>query len=124
MVKDTWCITYLRTGGDLWWDHAQLLMQVDQAIAIFEEAHPECVALFLFDHLSTHTLLGPDALCAFDMNKSNGGKQRKQKNTVIPMNNPSVECCRKLQKMTTKAGVLRACNRCLRSGGLMFVGCV
>ena len=92
MVKDARCITYPGTGGDPWWDHAQLLTQVNQAIAIFEEAHPECIALFLFDYSSTHASLGPDALRAFDMNKSNGGKQRKQKDTVILMNNPSVEC--------------------------------
>jgi hypothetical protein len=77
VVKDAQCIMYPETGSDLWWDHAQLLMQVDQAIAIFEEAHSECITLFLFNHLSTHTSLGPDALHAFDINKSNGGKQRK-----------------------------------------------
>ena len=74
MVKDTWCITYLGTGGDLWWDHVQLLVQVNWVMAIFEEAHPECVVLFLFDHSSTHALLRPDALHAFNMNKSNRGK--------------------------------------------------
>ena len=33
--------------------------------------------------------LPPDALKAFTMNKSNGGAQRKQKNTVIPQSNPN-----------------------------------
>ncbi len=75
-------------GTDTWWDHAQLLMQVDKAIEIFEETHPNCITLFVFDQSSTHALLGPDALHAFDMNRSNGGKQRKQKDTIIPMNNP------------------------------------
>ena len=117
MVKDAWCITYLGTGGDPWWDHAQLLVQVDRAMAIFEEAHPKCVALFLFDHLSAHTSLGPDALHAFDINKSNGGKQRKQKDTVIPMNNPSVECCGKPQKMTTKADVPKGLQQMLKEWG-------
>jgi len=84
MVKDAQCIMYPGTGGDPWWDHAQLLVQVDHVIAIFKEAHPECIALFLFDHSSVHALLRLDALRAFDMNKSNGGKQRKQKDTVIP----------------------------------------
>jgi len=28
---------------------------------------------------------------AFDINRSNGGKQRKQKDTIIPINNPKVE---------------------------------
>ena len=91
----------------------QLLVQVDWVIAIFEEVHPKCITLFLFDHSSAHTLLGPDALHAFDMNKSNGGKQRKQKNTVIPMNNPSVECHGKPQKMTTKAGMPKGLQQML-----------
>ncbi len=66
-------------------------MQLDKAIEIFEEAHPNCVALFVFNQSSMHALLGPDALCAFDMNRSNGGKQRKQKDTIISMNNPRPE---------------------------------
>jgi hypothetical protein len=74
MVKDTRCITYPGSAGDPWWDHAQLLAQVNRAIGIFKEAHPNCVVLFVFDHSSAHVSLGPDALRAFDMNKSNGGK--------------------------------------------------
>ena len=93
--KDARCITYLGLGGDPWWDHVQLLTQVEQAILIFEEVHPNCIGVFLFDHSSAHASLGPDALCMFDMNKSNGGKQRKQKDTIIPMNNPDIECCGK-----------------------------
>jgi hypothetical protein len=122
VVKDARCITYLGTGSDLWWDHAQLLAQVDHAMAIFEEVHPECVALFLFDHSSAHASLGPDALRAFDMNKSNGGKQRKQKDTVIPMNNPSVECRGKPQKMTTEAGMPKGLQQMLEERGFDIRG--
>jgi hypothetical protein len=43
-------------------------MQVDKAIVISKEAHPDCVTLFVFNQSSTHTLLGPDVLHAFDMN--------------------------------------------------------
>jgi len=68
VVKDAHCIIYPGVSGDLWWGHAQLLMQVDKAIAIFEEAHPNCVALFVFDQLSAHASLRPDALHAFDIN--------------------------------------------------------
>jgi len=49
IVKDTHCITYPGAQGDLWWDHTQLLAQVDKSIMIFKEAHPGCVALFVFD---------------------------------------------------------------------------
>jgi len=73
----------------------QLLAQVDWMILIFEEVHLRCIRLFLFDHSSAHASLGPDALHMFDMNKSNGRKQRKQKDTIIPMNNCYVEHHRK-----------------------------
>ena len=70
------------------------------ALSIFEEAHSGYCALFIFDQSSAHTSLRPDTLCAFDMNRSNGGKQRKLKDTVIPMSNPD-SCYRGLiQKMT------------------------
>jgi len=104
MIRDVWCITYPGAAGDPWWDHTQLLTQVNNAISIFEEAHPNCVSLFIFDQLFAHVSLGPDTLHAFDMNKSNGGKQRKQKDTVIPMNNCYVEFYGKPQKMTTETG--------------------
>ena len=72
MVKDARRIIYPGVGGDPWWDHKQLLMQVDKAIEIFEEVHPDCVRLFVFDQSSAHASLGDDALCAFDINQSNG----------------------------------------------------
>jgi|SRR5216683_7031139 len=68
VVKDARCIIYLGVSGNPWWDHKQLLMQVDKAIEIFEEAHPDCITLFVFDQLSAHALPGDDALRAFDMN--------------------------------------------------------
>ena len=74
IIKDARCITYPGTNGDSWWDLAQLLKQINKAISIFEEVHPGCCALFIFDQSSAHTSLGPEALCAFDMNKSNGRK--------------------------------------------------
>ena len=48
--------------------------------------------------------LPEDALKAFEMNKSNSGKQRHQKDTVIPDNNPTLEHHGKIQKMTTDDG--------------------
>ena len=74
----------------------QLLAQVDKVITIFKEAHLECEVLFLFDQSLAHASLRPDALHTFNMNKSNGGKQRKQKDTVIPMNNLCTQLGRKL----------------------------
>ena len=117
IVKDARCITYPGSHGDAWWDHTQLLVQVDKAISIFEEAHPNCIALFVFDHSSAHASLAPNALRAFDMNKSNGGKQRKQRDTVIPMNNPYPEFRGKLQKMTTETGEAKGLQQTLQERG-------
>lgn len=41
----------------------------------------------MFNQSYAHVSLGPDALKAFEMNKSDGGKQRKQKDAVIPQSN-------------------------------------
>ena len=122
IVKDARCIIYPGSGGDPWWDHTQLLAQVDKALVIFEEAHLGCVALFIFDQSSAHASLGPDALRAFDMNKTNGGRQRKQKDTVIPMNNPSVEHRGKPQKMTTDAGEAKGLKQVLEERGFDIAG--
>jgi hypothetical protein len=71
-------IIYPGSNGDPWWDTDQLLIQIKHAIQVFEKAHPNCVALFVFDQSSAHASLGPDALKASEMNKSDGGKQRTQ----------------------------------------------
>ena len=117
IVKDARCITYPGSGGDPWWDHSQLLAQVDKVITIFEEAHPGCVALFVFDQSSAHASLGPDALRAFDMNKTNGGKQRKQKHTKIPMSNPYPEFRGKDQRMLTEDGLAKGLQQTLEERG-------
>jgi hypothetical protein len=122
VVKDVRCIIYPGVGGDAWWDHNQLLMQVDKAIAIFEEAHPSCIALFVFDQSSAHASRGPDALHAFDMNKSNGGRQRKQKNTVIPMTNEHPEFRGKAQRMVTETGEAKGLQQTLEERGFNVQG--
>ena len=100
IVDEARKIIYPGSNGDAWWDTEQLLAQVKHAIEVFEKAHPNCITLFIFDQSSAHVSLGPDALKAFDMNKSDGGKQRKQHDTVIPESNPAVEHRGKVQKMT------------------------
>ena len=79
IVRDARTIIYPGTGGDPWWDHTQLLVQVDKAIDIFEEAHPGYVALFVFDQSSAHASLRPDALRVFDMNKTMGENKENKK---------------------------------------------
>ena len=87
IIEDARVIIYPGSNGDPWWDTKQLLAQIKSAIQIFDEAHPDCQALFVFDQSSAHASLPPDALKAFEMNKSKGGKQRKQRDTIIPESN-------------------------------------
>ena len=84
IIQDTQKIIYPGTNGDPWWDTKHLIDQIKSTIEIFEAAHPDCQALFIFDQSSAHASLPPNALKAFKMNKSNGGKQCKQCDTEIP----------------------------------------
>jgi hypothetical protein len=110
-------IIFPGSNGDAWWDHDQLLTQVKHAIEIFEKAHPGCTALFVFDQSSAHACLAPDALKAFEMNKSNGGKQRKQHDTVIPHSNPTEAVRGKIQKMTMENGDPKGLQQVLEERG-------
>ncbi|KAF8337206.1 hypothetical protein F5887DRAFT_1161111 [Amanita rubescens] len=91
ITRDARKIIYPGANGDEWWDCNQLLAQMKEAIEIFEAAHPGKQALFIFDQSSAHASLPPDALKAFEMNKSDGGKQRIQRDTIIPQSNPVAE---------------------------------
>jgi len=104
IVKDAHKIIYPGAKGDAWWDMDQLLKQMRDVINIFEEAYPTCQALFVFDQSSAHQSLGPDALNAFEMNKSDGGKQWRQRGMTIPQNSPLVHMHGKVQKMVTESG--------------------
>jgi hypothetical protein len=118
VTKEARQIIYPGSNGDPWWDCKQLIQQVkERAIPVFEEAHPGCQALFIFDQSSAHAALPPDALRAFDMNKSNGGKQRRQKDTIIPDSNPYPEYRGKLQKMTTDSGEPKGLQQTLEERG-------
>jgi hypothetical protein len=71
----------------------------------------------VFDHSSAHALLALDALHAFEMNKGNGGKQRRQRDTVIPMNNQCPKFRGKMQKMTTEASNVKGLKQTLEEHG-------
>ena len=87
------------------------------AIKIFEAAHPDCQALFIFDQSSAHASLPPNALKAFEMNKSNGGKQHKQRDTEIPQSNPDPRFRGQPQKMTTSSGKQKGLQTVLEERG-------
>ena len=116
ILKDAWYITYSGASGDPWWGHIQLLAQMDNTLSIFKELHPGCAALFIFDQSSAHASLGPDALYTSGMNKTNGGNQRKQMDTIILINNPHPAYCGMLQKMKTDSGEAKGLKQTVASG--------
>jgi len=123
MMKEARKVIYPGSNGDKYWDCEQLITQVEtQAIPTFELAYPGSQALFIFDQSSAHASLSPDALKAFEMNKGNGGKQRWQKDTIIPMNNPIVEHRGKIQSMTTTDGKQKGLEQTLQERGFDISG--
>ncbi len=117
VMRDSTKIIYPGSGGDAWWDAPQLLKQMEDVIQIFEAGHPGKQSLFIFDQSSAHASLPPDALKAFEMNKSDGGKQRIQHDTVIPNTNPVPEHRSKVQKMTLPDGRPKGLQRVLEERG-------
>jgi hypothetical protein len=117
IVKDARKIIYPGANGDPWWDTQQFLAQVKDAIAIHNEAHPDKIGAFMFDHSSAHGSHSPDALKAFEMNKSDGGKQRVQRDTIIPETNPCAKHRGKVQKMTLEDGTPKGLQRVLEERG-------
>ncbi|KAF9510740.1 hypothetical protein BS47DRAFT_1487299 [Hydnum rufescens UP504] len=122
VIRDARKVIFPGASGDSWWDTQQLLVQVDTAMDIFDATHPDCQALFIFDQSSAHASLGPDALRAFDMNKGNGGKQRKQKDTIIPCTNPTISMHGKPQKMTNENGEAKGLQAMLEERGFDMKG--
>jgi hypothetical protein len=122
MIRDAQHIIYPGASSNAWWDHTQLLAQVNDAISIFKEAYPDCTALFVFDQSSAHGSLRPNVLHTFEMNKGNGGKQRKQKNTVILINNLHAEFSGKPQKMTMEADEVKGIQQTLKEHGFSICG--
>ena len=51
-------------------DTTQLLAQIKDTLDIFEQKHPGCVAVLIFDQSSAHNSHGSGALNAFNMNLS------------------------------------------------------
>lgn len=122
VIRDAQKVIFPGAAGDAWWDTPQLLTQVTNAIDIFNATHPECEALFIFDQSSAHASLGPNALRPFDMNKGNGGKQRKQNDTIIPDDNPDISLRGKVQKMTTDSGEAKGLQTVLEEHGFDIKG--
>ncbi|KIJ53224.1 hypothetical protein M422DRAFT_242351 [Sphaerobolus stellatus SS14] len=61
--------------------------------------YPGAVGKFIFDQSSAHGAFAKNALIAKDMNVNPGGKTRKMRDTIIPMDNPHLEKRGKVQTM-------------------------
>ncbi|THU87050.1 hypothetical protein K435DRAFT_682354, partial [Dendrothele bispora CBS 962.96] len=122
IIKDARKIIYPGSNGDPWWDTDQLLNQMETAIEVFELQFPGKQALFVFDNSSAHGSLPPDALKAFEMNKTDGGKQRRQKNTFIPTSNPNPALRGKFQSMVNDAGQPKGLENVLKERGFNVSG--
>src|SRR6266481_4611223 len=88
---DARTIIYPGKNGDAWWDMAQLLAQIKDAIPIFENLHPGAIGIWVFDCSSAHEALANDALNVKNMNIKPGGKQCLLHPTVIPLYNPALK---------------------------------
>ena len=118
IIKDAHKIIYPGSSGDTWWTHNDLLKQVESAIKIHNEVNgPGVQAVFIFNNSSAHATLPPNALCAFDMNRSDGGKQWKQHDTIIPQSNPDPTKQGLSQKMTTSSGEPKGLQSVLQEHG-------
>ena len=75
-----------------WWNNDLVLAQIDRCIPIFEEQHPGCQGLFLFDNSTGHNAYADDALLAHKMGYLPGGKQPLMRETVYVEGQEAVPC--------------------------------
>jgi hypothetical protein len=69
-------------SDDGWWNAEKMVKQAEKAIAIFNKAFPEDIAVFAFDNSSGHACKAKDALVANRMNLRPGGKQPEMHDTT------------------------------------------
>jgi len=65
IVDEVQKIIYPGSKGNAWWDTEQLLAQVKHAIEVFEKAHLNCIALFIFNQSSAHASFVGNILISF-----------------------------------------------------------
>ncbi|KAF8747109.1 hypothetical protein RHS01_11445 [Rhizoctonia solani] len=96
-------IIYPGKNHAAYWDMPQLIAQIKDAIKIFEVKFPGAQMLLFVDQSSAHNAYAADALNAWKMNVTPGGKQPIMHNTIIPSNNPNPMLCGQPQAMTFPA---------------------
>lgn len=84
LVRQARKITYPGAGGDPWWNTVQLNEQLHTTLEIFEELHPGCTGVFVFDCSTAHESHGEGAINAWGMNLKPGGNKVAQNTTYFP----------------------------------------
>ena len=69
-------IKIMKPGKSLdgYWTNKDLVTQLESIIPLATRLHPNCQLLFGFDNSQNHHARRPDALCAQNLNLSDGGK--------------------------------------------------
>ena len=76
---------YAGAGREGYWTHQEMLERLtEDAIPLFEELHPGCVAVFIFDQSSNHNAYANDALIVQRMCKSEKRCEPEDKYTFKP----------------------------------------
>lgn len=83
--KGTYAREILLCGDNIWWNNDKLLNQMEKAIKIIENkfgTSEHLIFVWIFDNAPSHVKMSDDALNAYKMNKSSGGKQSVMRDTA------------------------------------------
>ena len=103
-------------SDDGWWTSENMLAQFQhRALPAFEQLHPECVGVFMFDNSTNHKKMPDDCLDAHAINLSDGGKNAR---TTIRPGWFEQDGRRMTQLMVDESGVQKGVRRILQERGL------
>ena len=100
-----------------YWTNSHMQDQLKLAVRLFEEMHPSCQGLFIFDQSSNHGALSEDALRATTMNLGPGGKQPKMRDGYFLKDEVRV-----VQSMQFEDGTPKGLKQVLSERGLWHSG--
>jgi hypothetical protein len=63
-------------NADGYWNNEMMMAQLGTAVDIFEQLHPSCIGLWVFDHSTGHSANAADALNAANLGVKPGGKSK------------------------------------------------
>ena len=117
-LKSYSCITP-GANNDGYWTNKDLVEQFEKVVPLFRKVHPYAKLCFFFDNSQNHHARAPDALCASNLNLSDGGKNaRLMRNTYYF----DPQGARVEQASQTAAGVQKGVRTYLVERGKWAVG--